>query len=80
MCIYKVFDSQIYRLAAQYTFSGGQIENLATKQEIDYVIDGEFPSFAQIQEYCDMETLNKQSPKAMEFMGNYCQVCDELLN
>ena len=73
-------DNQICSLSTQYKFTGGQIENIATRQEIDYVIEGAFPSFAQIQEYCDMETLNKQSPKAMEFMGNYCQVCDQLLN
>lgn len=46
-------------LAANYEFSGGQIENIATKMDIDYVIDGEWPSRDRIVSYCDSEKIHE---------------------
>ena len=45
-------DVYIDILASQYNFSGGQIENVATKRDLDYIIEGTEPSILKIQEYC----------------------------
>lgn len=46
-------------LAAQYRFSGGQIENIARKQTIHEVIYNMLPDFNQIETYCRDEMLEK---------------------
>ena len=71
---------QIYSLSTQYKFSGGQIENIATRQEIDYVIDGAFPSFAKILEYCNLEAFNKQSSNTVGYMSGCSMSVNETLH
>lgn len=45
-------------LASTYNFSGGQIENIARKQTVEYILSGEEPSVATIRRLCDAESLN----------------------
>lgn len=45
-------------LASAYNFSGGQIENIARKQTVEYILSGEEPSVATIRKLCDAECLN----------------------
>ena len=45
-------------LASAYNFSGGQIENIARKQTVEYILSGEEPSVATIRKFCDAECLN----------------------
>lgn len=45
-------------LASAYNFSGGQIENIARKQTVEYILSGEEPSVATIRRLCDAECLN----------------------
>lgn len=42
-------------LAAKYDFSGGQIENIARKCTIDYVLSGKKTSLAEIERFCQGE-------------------------
>lgn len=55
-------------LASAYNFSGGQIENIARKQTVEYILSGEEPSVATIRKLCDAESLSKvSSRKAIGF-------------
>ena len=49
--------SDALMLASRYEFSGSQIENVATKRDIDIALFGEEPNFTQILLYCDSECL-----------------------
>jgi SpoVK/Ycf46/Vps4 family AAA+-type ATPase len=50
-------------LASAYNFSGGQIENIARKQTVEYILSGEEPSVATIRRFCDAECLSNVSPR-----------------
>ena len=45
-------------LATRYDFSGGNIENIARKAAVGYVLSGEKASLAELLKYCDEETLS----------------------
>lgn len=47
-------------LASQYSFSGGQIDNIAKKIEIDSAIYNVEPTLDKVSAYCDRETLVKK--------------------
>ena len=47
-------------LAARYDFSGGQIENVARKRTIEYILSGKEATFDEIDEYCRQELLDKK--------------------
>ena len=51
-------DDEVRQLAQRYDFSGGQIENIARKRTIDYILSGKQASFADIESYCQTEQLN----------------------
>lgn len=51
-------------LASRYPFSGGQIENIARKRMVDYILNGAMPSREQLETYCEEELLaDKSAPK-----------------
>lgn len=54
-------------LAARYDFSGGNIENIARKAAVGYVLSGEKASLAELMKYCDEEMLS--SVKGMKRIG-----------
>lgn len=45
-------------LAASYDFSGGQIENIARKREIQSILLGQDPVFEDIKSYCGEEFID----------------------
>ena len=47
-----------WTLAERYEFSGGQIENIARKKAIDYVLEGTEPTLETLDAYCRAEKLN----------------------
>ena len=51
-------------LAERYDFSGGQIENIARKRAVDYVLHGKYATLDEIENYCKSEQLDKRSGKA----------------
>ena len=51
-------------LASKYDFSGGQIENISRKQNIDYILTGEKPSLDRLESYCKEEVLEKKGTRA----------------
>lgn len=55
------------RLAAEFDFSGGQIENVARKCKIEYAMTGEHPSYGVMRDFCREETLNRSSRPRIGF-------------
>ena len=45
-------------LAAQYDFSGGQIENIARKRTVSLILNGAEPSAEQLNDFCRAEILS----------------------
>ena len=54
----ELSEEEASQLAATYTFSGGQIENIARKRNIDAILNGAEPDFAAICQYCKEESLS----------------------
>ena len=50
-------EKEILQLATDFDFSGGQIENIARKKTVKALISGEAPTYSQIREYCQEETI-----------------------
>ena len=48
-------------LAAEYDFSGGQIENIARKIDVDYILHGRKSNLDQIRNFCDQESISGKS-------------------
>jgi SpoVK/Ycf46/Vps4 family AAA+-type ATPase len=55
------------QLASHFDFSGGQIENIARKRTIDYVLSGKFASFDEIEGYCHAELLSGKEHRCIGF-------------
>ena len=65
----KLSDQQVRTLANKYDFSGGEIENIARKRTVDFILEGEEMNFDQLCSYCDQERLNKTNQRKVGF-GN----------
>lgn len=63
----ELSDEQAMFLARNYDFSGGQIENIARKNTIDYILTGSTPSLEQIESYCKVELLDNSQRKRIGF-------------
>lgn len=48
------------RLAAEYGFTGGQIENISRKLDVDYILSGRTPDMDKILSLCQAESIQKQ--------------------
>lgn len=55
----RISESEALTLAKRYDFSGGQIENIARKQSIDYVLYGKETTLEDLDRYCKAELLDK---------------------
>ena len=47
-------------LANKFDFSGGQIENVARKRTIDYILSGKIATLADLERYCQNELLDNK--------------------
>ena len=59
-------NSQANHLAESFHFSGGQIDNIIRKKEINELLYGETISFEQLIEYCQEENLQRR-PQTIGF-------------
>ena len=50
-------------LADKYSFSGGNIENIARKSTVEYVLSGIEPSLSSLEGYCQEEILNRKETR-----------------
>ena len=53
----NISDDDAHKLASEFDFSGGQIENIARKRTIDFILSGEFADLEAIEGYCRTELL-----------------------
>ena len=51
-------EAEAGELAANFNFSGGQIENIVRKREIKALIGPEEPGFDEVRAYCEDETID----------------------
>ena len=51
------------QLAAHFDFSGGQIENIARKRTVDYILSGKFATVDEIEKYCQAELLDNKKER-----------------
>ena len=64
----ELSEEEAVQLATDYDFSGGQIENVARKREVQSVIGLADPGYPQIREFCDEELIgNKRECKRIGF-------------
>ncbi len=56
------------KLALHFDFSGGQIENIARKRTVDYILSGKFASLDEIEGYCRAELLNAKEHRTIGFI------------
>lgn len=64
----NISDDDAHKLASEFDFSGGQIENIARKRTIDFILSGEFADLEAIEGYCRTELLD-DSKKRKPVMG-----------
>ncbi|MDE6394973.1 MAG: ATP-binding protein, partial [Duncaniella sp.] len=62
-----ISDADCRTLAEDFDFSGGQIENIARKSKIDYVISGQKPSIDRLKEFCNEERVNRTTHTKIGF-------------
>lgn len=55
-------DETALSLAKGYDLSGGQIENIARKCTVEYILSGNEPSNAQMKEFCESELMDSRQP------------------
>lgn len=53
----NISEEDAHTLASEFDFSGGQIENIARKRTIDFILNGEFADLKAIEGYCRHELL-----------------------
>ena len=53
----ELSEAEATQLAAEFEFSGGQIENVARKREVSSIIGLSEPSFEQVHEFCTEEGI-----------------------
>ena len=56
-------DEEYATLARQYSFSGGQIENVVRKSTVDYILSGNKPTLEEICKFCDEENFRSKVRK-----------------
>jgi len=51
------------QLATHFDFSGGQIENIARKRTVDYILSGKHASLEDIENYCRAEVIDNKDTR-----------------
>ena len=51
-------------LAGKYAFSGGNIENIARKSTVEYVLSGNEPTLPALENYCQEEILDRNNKRS----------------
>ena len=50
-------------LATQFDISGGQIENIARKRTVDYILSGKYANLSQLEDYCRAEIIDNKNER-----------------
>lgn len=65
----SIGDDIAEKLAKEFDFSGGEIDNIVRKSEIKEIIDGILPDYENLQELCSSEKLAKANERHMGFIA-----------
>lgn len=57
----ELSDDDAKRLATDYSFTGGQIENITRKLDVDYILSGTAPNMEKIVSLCKAESIRKET-------------------
>jgi len=60
-------DNDATKLAERYDLSGGQIDNIYRKSEIDYLLYGKMPSVDELLDFCKKEKLGNEGSSRIGF-------------
>ena len=60
-------DEDAASLASRYKFSGGNIENIARKATVDYVLSGNRPGLETLTKYCEEESISRKENRHIGF-------------
>lgn len=60
-------DDEALQLADKYAFAGGNIENIARRSTVEYVISGNRPTVTDLMRYCDDELINRNNTRKIGF-------------
>lgn len=60
-------ENEVKRLASQYDFSGGEIDNIARKAIMQEVVTGDTPTFVSLNQLCEHEKFSKPRSKPIGF-------------
>jgi SpoVK/Ycf46/Vps4 family AAA+-type ATPase len=60
-------EQEVTGLSSLYDFSGGQIENIARKRAVEFILSGSNPSFETMKLYCHEEILDKNTINRIGF-------------
>ena len=63
----ELSDEDSKRLATDFDLSGGQIDNIVRKSEMDYILYGKKPDIEQLIDFCKKEKLQKSETKRIGF-------------
>ena len=61
--IEDITETEAQRLAAGYNFTGGQIENISRKLDVDYILSGIAPDMDRILSLCSNECIQRQDSR-----------------
>ena len=59
-----ISDDDALQLATHFDFSGGQIENIARKRTVDYILSGKRASLDDLESYCRAELLDNKNQRS----------------
>ena len=57
----ELSEADATRLATDYGFTGGQIENISRKLDVDYILSGAAPDMEKIVSICNAEKIKKET-------------------
>jgi hypothetical protein len=60
-------DGDAKTIASRFDFSGGQIENIARKRTVEFILTGAEPTFEKLTAFCYEELLNKEGTGKIGF-------------
>ena len=63
----ELSDEDSKKLATDFDLSGGQIDNIVRKSEMDYILYGKKPDIEQLIDFCKKEKLQKSESKRIGF-------------
>lgn len=64
----SISDDDAYSLASEFDFSGGEIDNIVRKCEMNEIITGVQPDYNNLIELCSQERLKKEGERRMGFV------------